>query len=274
MSVESVRGIHSPGPWCSASPGVPAQSFLWSLSANCMAPGEWRETQEAWVRALGAKPVYLQLRCAEALCYPAFERDKGYCVLMAYFPPREKLSKRFRHMDAICLHSSWNDTMDSNSHFRFFILFEHPIPPLPSEYLLTNHYTGQGSDLDIYWAKYKSPVALKTHPLKEDILLFSFFLGKSTCCLHVRLFSILDGGGVYDAQVLGHSSLYLSPTSVPYWSYILLLLLLSRFSYKGEGLGGKGDHMAVTMSELTQPCYEVWRKTHFPDELHLWLVRL
>ena len=128
MSVESTRGIRSQGPWYSENPGVPAQSFLWSLSANCMAPGEWRQTQEAWVRALGAKPVYLPLRCAEAPCYPAFERDKGYCVLRAYFPPREKLSKHFRHMDAVCLRSSWNDTMDPNSHFRFFIVFEHPIP--------------------------------------------------------------------------------------------------------------------------------------------------
>lgn len=115
--------------------------------------------------------------------------------------------------------------------------------------------------------KYKSPVALKTHPLKEDISLFSFFLGKSTCCLHVRLFSILDGGGVYDAQVSGRSILYLSPTSVPCWANIL-------GGCKGEGLGGKGDHMAVMMSELTQPCYEVWRKTHFPDELCLWLASL
>lgn len=115
--------------------------------------------------------------------------------------------------------------------------------------------------------KYKSPVALKSHPLKEDILLFTFLLGKSTCCLHVRLFYILDGGGVYDAQVSGHSSLYLSLTSVPCRAYIL-------GGCKGEGLGGKGDHMAVMVSELTQPCYEVWRKTHFPDELHLWLVSL
>lgn len=90
--------------------------------------------------------------------------------------------------------------------------------------------------------KYRGPVALKSHPLKEDSLLFSFFLGKSTRCLHVRLFYILEGGGVYDAQVSGHSSPYLSPTSVPCQAYIL-------GGCKGEGLGGKGEHMAVMVSE-------------------------
>ena len=77
----------------------------------------------------------------------------------------------------------------------------------------------------------------------------------------------LDGGGVYDAQVSGHSSPYLSPISVPCQAHIL-------GGCKGEGLGGKGEHMAAMVSEWTQPFYEVWRKTHFPDELRLWLVSL
>lgn len=97
---KGARG-HSQGPrgWglaCSASSWVPSTELSGvPVSRLCGAQRYSRQALWSIGRALGTEPSYLQCRCAEPVNYTAFERDKSYCILMAYFPLREKLSKHF-----------------------------------------------------------------------------------------------------------------------------------------------------------------------------------